>query len=188
MEGIIEFLRTVGRLKGLARAGWLEAGVENPESVAEHSFRTTVLAMVLADFQGLDAEKAMRMALLHDLGEAETGDLTPEKKRRRGPAYARDEDEAMTRILSTLPKPLAERYRSLWEEYCERASPEAETAIQADKVEMLLHALEYEEEGIDPSRLNNFWHVEVGGGLASELVRAMMEKRRDRSAGPQHGP
>lgn len=188
MDGIIEFLRAVGRLKGLPRTGWLEAGVKNPESVAEHSHRTAVIAMVLADLQGQDAEKAMRMALLHDLAEAETGDLTPEQKRHRELDYMRDEEEAMTRILSILPKPLAERYRSLWGEYCMRASPEAETAVQADKLEMLLQALEYEEAGMDPLRLDRFWHTKVGGGLPSELVRMMMEKRRGRGAGPQHGP
>lgn len=188
MEGIIEFLRAVGRLKGLPRTGWLEAGVKDPESVAEHSFRMAVLAMILADLKGLDAERAMRMALLHDLAEAEIGDMTPGQKRRRGPAYARYEDEAMTQILSTLPKPLAERYRSLWEEYSNVVSSEAEITIQADKVEMLLQTLEYEEAGIDPSRLDHFWHAEVGSGLASELVEALMRKRRSRDAAPQAGP
>lgn len=188
MDDIIEFLKAAGKLKRLPRTGWLEAGIEKPESVAEHSYRTTLLAMVLADLQGQDAEKAMRMALLHDLAEAETGDLTPEQKRQKELACMRDEDEAMTRILSTLPKPLTKRYRSLWEEYREVASPEAETAVQADKVEMLLQALEYEEAGIDPSKLDRFWHTKVGGGLPSELVRAMMEKRRDRGVAPQHGP
>ena len=187
MEGIIEFLRAVRRLKGLPRTGWLEAGVKDPESVAEHSYRTAVLAMMLADLQELNAEKAIRMALLHDLAEAETGDMTPEQKRHRGPAYSRDEDEAMTRILSTLPTSLAEWYQSLWEEYRKGASPEAETAIQADKLEMMLQALEYEETGIDPSRLDRFWHGEVGGGLPSELVGLMMRKRRGRDTTPQDG-
>ena len=185
MEGIIEFLRAVGKLKRLPRTGWLEVGVKDPESVAEHSYRTAVLAMMMADLQGLDAEKAMRMALLHDL--AETGDMTPEQKMRRGPASTREEDEAMTNILSTLPTSLAEKYRSLWEEYRTGASPEAETAVQADKVEMILQALEYEETGVDPSRLDRFWYGEVGGGLPSELVGLMRRKRRGRDTTPQDG-
>jgi len=167
----------VGRLKGLPRTGWMEAGVENPESVAEHSYRTAVLVMLLADLQGRDAEKAMRMALLHDLAEAETGDLTPAQKRSRGPAHALEEDDAMTRILSALPASLAERYRSLWDEYREAASPEAETVVQADRVEMMLQALEYEESGAEPSMLNRFWQGEVGDGVPSELVGAMRKRR-----------
>jgi len=177
----VEFLRAVGRLKGLPRTGWLEAGVEEPESVAEHSYRAAILAMVLADLQGLDAEKTMRMALLHDVAEGEMGDLTPEQKRRRGPAHSRDEVEAVDRILSTLPETLAERYRIVWEEYREGTSPEAETATQADKLEMLLQALEYEEAGIDPSRLDRFWRTRVEGGPTSEIAKALMRIRRGRA-------
>ena len=181
MKDIMGFFRAAGRLKGLPRTGWLEAGVKRPESVAEHSYRTAVFAMVLADLQGLDAERAMRMALIHDLAEADTGDMTPEQKRRRGPAYKREEEAAMNRIFSKLPEPLAERYQLIWEEYREAASPEADIAVQADKVEMLLQALEYEEAGINPSRLDRFWHAEVGGGLPSELAVALMRRRRGRA-------
>ena len=87
----------------------------------------------------------------------------------------------MNRIFSKLPEPLAERYQLIWEEYREAASPEAEIAVQADKVEMLLQALEYEEAGVDPSRLDRFWHAEVGGDLPSELAGALMRRRRGRA-------
>lgn len=182
MDGIIAFLRAVGRLKGLPRTGWLEAGVEGPETVAEHSFRTAVLAMVLADLRGLDAGKAMRMALIHDLAEAKTGDLTPEQRRRRGAAHTREEEEAMTLILSTLPESLADGYHALWREYREATSPEAKIVIQADRAEMLLQALEYEEAGVDPSRLDRFWHAETESH-PSELIEALTAKRRKRRAG-----
>lgn len=178
MRGIIDFARAVGKLKRLSRTGWLEVGVEKPESVAEHSYRTAVIAMVLADLRGLDAEKTMRMALLHDLAEAETGDMTPEQKRRRQPAYTREEEEAIGGILSLLPKPLDEKYRAVWEEYREAASPEAMTASQADEAEMLLQAIEYEEMGIEPSKLARFWRPEAGRGPPSELVRALRKRRR----------
>jgi len=184
LKGIIEFLRAAGRLKGLPRTGWLEAGVETPESVAEHSYRTAVLAVVLADLEGLDAGKAARMALLHDLAEAETGDLTPEQKGRLGPAYSKGEAEAVDRALSSLPEPLAEAYRAAWREYHGMASPEAEAVAQADKVEMLLQALEYEEEGIDPSRLDRFWSTKVEGGPPSELAEALSRIRRLRLTPP----
>lgn len=174
----MEFLRAVGRLKGLPRTGWLEAGVEDPESVAEHSYRVTILAMVLADLQELDAEKTMRMALLHDMAEGEMGDLTPEQKRRRGLVYSREEEEAIGHILSPLPENLAERYRIFWREHLEGTSREVETVAQADKLEMLLQALEYEEAGIDSSRLDRFWRTKVEGGPASELAKALMLIRR----------
>lgn len=184
MKDIIEFLRAMGRLQGLQRTGWLEVGVEKPESVAEHSYRTTILAMVLADLQGLDAEKVMRMALLHDIAEAEMGDITPDQKRSRGSAFEREEEDAMTRILAMLPETLAERYQLIWDEYREAASREAETAVQADKIDMLLRALEYEEKGTDSSRLDRFWDIKVGGGLPSKLAKALIKKRRDRAHAP----
>ena len=178
MCGIMKFLRAAGRLKRLPRTGWLEAGVESPESVADHSYRTAVLSMVLADLHGLDAERAVRMALLHDLDEAEIGDLTPEQKRRRGAEHRGEEDAAMRSILSTLPQPLVERYWSLWTEFREVSSPEAEVVARADRAEMLLQALEYEEAGIDPSRLDRFWHADTGGRPLSERIRAMLQKMR----------
>ena len=177
MEGLLEFLSNVGRLKGLPRTGWLESGVLEPESVAEHSHRTAVIAMLLADLQGLDSGKAAKMALLHDLAEALTGDLTPEEKRRRGQAYLTEEEEAMDLLLSGLPGSLAASYKDLWEELRRSSSPEAVLVSQADKVEMLLQASEYEEEGVEPSRLERFWHAMSGDGPASELLREIRKRR-----------
>ncbi|TET72873.1 HD domain-containing protein [Candidatus Bathyarchaeota archaeon] len=178
MEDIIEFLSNVGKLKEIPRTGWVESGVEEPESVADHSFRTAVLAMLLADLQGLDSGKAAKMALLHDLAEASTGDLTPEDKRQRGPAYLTEEEEAMGGLLSKLPRDVAARYKALWDEFRRGSSPEARVVAQADKVEMLLQASEYEGGGVDPSRLERFWHSMVGEGLASELLREIRKKRK----------
>ena len=178
MEDLIEFLSNVGKLKEIHRTGWVESGVEEPESVADHSFRTAVLAMLLADLQGLDSGKAAKMALLHDLAEVSTGDLTPEDKRQRDPAYLTEEEEAMDRLLSKLPRDVAARYKALWDEFRRGSSPEARVVAQADKVEMLLQASEYEGGGVDPSRLERFWHSKVGDGLASELLREIRKKRK----------
>jgi putative hydrolase of HD superfamily len=65
-----------GKLKELKRTGWVESGILEPESVADHSYRTTLLAMILSDQKGLDTLKTVKMALLHDLVESVTGDLT----------------------------------------------------------------------------------------------------------------
>jgi 5'-deoxynucleotidase YfbR-like HD superfamily hydrolase len=74
-EDLLEFLRNAGDLKMIPRTGWVQAGIKEPESVADHSFRMTLLAMVLSDQMGLDTEKVVRMALIHDLAESRTGDL-----------------------------------------------------------------------------------------------------------------
>ncbi len=77
MEKLLNFLQTVGNLKLVKRRGWVLRKVPNPESVAEHSFRTAILAMVFADKFDVDKKKLLEMALVHDLAEAITGDLTP---------------------------------------------------------------------------------------------------------------
>ena len=177
MEGLLEFLSNVGKLKGLPRTGWVESGILEPESVAEHSFRTAVLAMLLADLQGLDSGKAVKMALLHDLAEAVTGDLTYREKCSRGLAYQTEEEKAIDRLFSRLPRDVAASYRALWDELREASSPEAKVAAQADKAEMLLQASEYEGKGVAPSRLERFWHSMVDDGLASELLREIRKRR-----------
>jgi 5'-deoxynucleotidase YfbR-like HD superfamily hydrolase len=126
------------------------------------------------------------MALLHDLAEAVTGDLTPREKRRRGLAYQTEEEKAVDRLLSRLPGDAAASYRALWYELREALSPEAELVARADKAEMLLQASaemllqasEYEEKGVDPARLERFWHSMVGDGLASELLREIRRRKR----------
>jgi HD superfamily phosphodiesterase len=68
-DGLVKVLKTAGRLKKEMRRGWVvKAGIPNPESVADHTFRTVLLAMLLGDSRHFDTEKMMRMALIHDLG------------------------------------------------------------------------------------------------------------------------
>ncbi|MEM2082519.1 MAG: HD domain-containing protein, partial [Candidatus Bathyarchaeia archaeon] len=97
-ESIIELARAVGGMKRLGRAGWMrKLGMREPESVAEHAFRAAFLAMVLSDLRGLDSGRAMRMALLDDLPEVITGDLTPEEKAGMGAEEALRMEEGALR-------------------------------------------------------------------------------------------
>ena len=177
LEGLLRFLRAAGMLKRVARSGWVRVGVENPESVADHSYRTALLSMLLADLEGVDCEKALRMALLHDLAESMTGDLTPEEKRSLGGEYHRREMSAMRRILGELPRELAHRYMELWDEYQRGETPEARLVQMADRLEMVLQAFEYELEGeAEAGRLDRFWRWE-GEGYASKLYELLRRKR-----------
>ena len=75
MDRIVEFLFEVGMLKRTPRSGWQFLGTGS-ESVAEHVFRTAMIALVLARIDGtVDADRMLRLALVHDLPEARTGDL-----------------------------------------------------------------------------------------------------------------
>ena len=79
-------LTELNRLKAVPRIGWLLRGVRDVESVADHSYGVALIAMILADRakargMAVDVERVLRMALLHDLTEARTGDLPHTVKR-----------------------------------------------------------------------------------------------------------
>lgn len=138
------------------RQGWVaKVGIPDPESVADHSFRTALIAMLLGDSRGLDTGKMMRMALIHDLGEAIIGDLTP-LDAAKIETKKQDENEAIEEIFSTLPEQLREKYLHLWQEYRDGSSEEAQLVSDADKLEMVLQASEYEKEGYPKEMLSEF--------------------------------
>lgn len=177
-EDLLEFLRNAGDLKMIPRTGWVQAGIKEPESVADHSFRMTLLAMVLSDQMGLDTEKVVRMALIHDLAESRTGDLTPSQKPND---HSENESNAMEEILSLLPRGLGDRYMGLWEEYEMKETPEARLVHNADRIEMLVQAHEYEDGSVN---LDQFWGTQVDPEY-QEIVDALKTLRKGR---PQMRP
>lgn len=183
-SSLLEFFSRAGKLKGVERTGWVEAGVPSPESVADHSYRTTLMAVIIAEAEGLDSLKAAKMALIHDLAEAETGDLTPAQKSLEGEAHKRAEDAAMRSLLRLLPGKLVASFTKLWHEYESLDSPKARLVHDADRLEMLLQASEYEDSCGEPARLERFWRVEVGRGLASDLAGEVRKRGRGPAAGP----
>ncbi|WNG43321.1 HD domain-containing protein [Archangium minus] len=145
---LIEAYFELNHLKQLFRQGWLRVGLsrERCESVAEHSFGVALLCLFLADsyFPEADATKVVRIALLHDLGEAYVGDITPHDKVSREEKLQRERD-AVERILAKLPR--GAEYLALWEEYEHGTSFEARLVRQVDRLEMGLQATIYEHQG-----------------------------------------
>lgn len=153
--GVTAFLRYAGALKKELRRGWiLKIGVKDAESVADHSWRTAVLALIVGSYKGLDVKRAMGMALIHDLSESLIGDLTPDDP---DASKKKDlEEEAMQRILSGLPEQVKSAMGSLWEEYRSGVSLEAVLVRELDKVEMAVQAEEYRSDGYNASKLSEF--------------------------------
>lgn len=73
---ILKFLEEAGKLKAVPREGWRMRGIKECESVAEHTFRVAFIAMLLSEMEKCSMQKALKMALLHDLPESRVGDLT----------------------------------------------------------------------------------------------------------------
>jgi putative hydrolase of HD superfamily len=162
---LLAFLRLVGKLKQLRRKGWVDRGVHEPESVADHSFRLALLAWIVGQsVAGADPARMALLALVHDLPEALAGDRTPFDDAlaagadrttlfRQPPpqdaaataAKSHAERVALQEMTALLPPSLAEALRSLWEEYEAGATLEAQLVRQLDKLETALQALEYRE-------------------------------------------
>ncbi|MEN2974625.1 MAG: HD domain-containing protein [Candidatus Caldarchaeales archaeon] len=136
----------VSRIKEIKRTGWVERGVEDAESVADHSFTVLVLSMIFAEVRGLDLVEVARMAIIHDLAEAVIGDLTPKQKEERIHEYKRMEEEFIESIVKIMPRDLGEKYLEAWRRYSEGRSREAELVRLVDKLEMGLQALRYLEK------------------------------------------
>lgn len=146
LTGVAAFLFEMGHLKHTPRSGWLLLGIPQPESVAEHSFRVGMVALALATLENADPMRAAALALFHDGHETRIGDVPSV-----GRAYVTTADpEAVTsHQTSAMPDTLGKMFADLTAEYEARATPEAQVAKDADKLETLLQAIEYAAQGYD---------------------------------------
>lgn len=134
---ILDFLRAAESLKTATRSGWTTAG--QPESVAEHTWRLCLMAMVLRpEFPDVDLEKLLKICIVHDLGEAIGGDIPAPEQARRGTAKSDDERRDLLQLLQPLPQAQQAEILGLWDEYESAASPEARLAKGLDKLETIL--------------------------------------------------
>ena len=153
---LFDFFNIVEELKKIPRKGWKEKlGLKNPESVADHSYLTTIMAMIISDLNGLDTQKILKMSLLHNLPESITGDLMPEEISKNDKAEL--ENQTMFDIFLKLPQNLADNYSKIWHEYQEAKSKEAKLVHEVDRLEMALQARKYLSEGIPQDKLETFF-------------------------------
>ena len=143
---MLEFFLSVGKLKKVKRSGWIRYHIVDPESVAEHSFRTALLAMSLAPKVGVDQAKTTKMALIHDLAEAEIGDIVTHKGTEdlpNLPEKIKAERKAFVSMFSLLDEAGT---IALFDEFEANTTPEAQFVKQLDVLEMAIQAYEYEKE------------------------------------------
>ncbi|MFG1699254.1 HD family hydrolase [Nonomuraea sp. NPDC049309] len=155
--GLADLLYEFGLLKRYKRTGWLVAGVRDPESIAEHSFRAAVIAAVIARLEGANPERAAFMALFHDTQETRITDIPYVGKLYLKPA---PNEEVTADQVREVPEEVAGMLRDAVGEYEEKASLEAVCARDADKLECLIQAVEYREQG----------HQNVQGWIDSSLA------------------
>lgn len=145
LSAVAHFLYEAGTLKQARRTGWWMAGVRDPESVAEHSWRTSLIATIIAKLEGADPARAAFLAVWHDTQETRTGDVNHLGKKYA--AGAADPRAVTADQTAGMPEVLASAVRDLVDEYEAKASPEAVCARDADKLECLLQGIEYRAQG-----------------------------------------
>ena len=183
---MLSLLRAASSLKVLPRTGWLFAGVSLPESVADHSWATALLAMTMAAelnqdpaAHGLvvpvDAGRVAQIAVVHDLAESVVTDL-PKRATLLLGKEAKHQAEALA--LSQLADGLPDAsIVVMWQEYSEGSTPEGRLVNDADKLEMVHQALIYELAG--NRNLGEFWQeYRWHYKLSEEIYAALVEARR----------
>ncbi|GAU20942.1 hypothetical protein TSUD_200910 [Trifolium subterraneum] len=159
------------------RSGWVRRDVKNPESIADHMYRMSLMALIAPDVPGLDRNKCIKMTIVHDIAEALIGDITPldgiskaEKSEQEQAAL-----DYMCKIIGVGEGSRGKEITELWMEYEANSSPEAKFVKDLDKVEMILQALDYEDE--QEKDLDEFFQstagkfqTEIGKAWASEIV------------------
>lgn len=144
-EKLCDFFLETGLLKRVKRSGWWVAGIENPESVADHSFRTAVIGYVLAKKENVNVEKVLLMCLFQDLPEARILDL--HKIAHRYFDVRAGEIAAFKEQMDLLPKEFGRELMHLFKEYQSDLSKEGIVARDADLLECAIQAKEYLELG-----------------------------------------
>jgi putative hydrolase of HD superfamily len=136
LDGVLAFLRLAERLKTVTRSGWTSEG--RRESVAEHSWRLCLMAMVLyGRTNAIDFARLLKMCLIHDLGEALGGDV-PAPEQRPEASKAATERADLLALVEPLPEDARQEIVELWDEYESAATPEARLAKGLDKLETIL--------------------------------------------------
>jgi putative hydrolase of HD superfamily len=171
LDGLYRFVEAAGGLKDTLRSGWTAAG--RAESVAEHSWRLALLAMALAPRQPeLDGLEVLKLCLVHDLGEALSGDV-PATAQGNDPDRAARERRDLETLAAPAPAELRDELVRLYDDYTGARTPEARFVKALDKLETLItHA-----QGANPDDFDYAFNLAYGRG-ATDAVPPVAALRR----------
>jgi len=173
MNSLLKFFINIGKLKDDRRKGWVISGISNPDTTADHLFRSSILAWILNKEKGLNEEKLIKMILIHHLPELLIGQETPydsllpkkydvkkdkkkikqilkeakyiplKEEKKRFKQRYELERKAIDKLVNKLNPEIAKEIRSLWRQYITQSTKEGKFAWQIGKLETLIQAMEY---------------------------------------------
>ncbi|USQ85845.1 HD domain-containing protein [Streptomyces phaeoluteigriseus] len=174
LSPVARFLFEAGTLKQTKRTGWWMAGVRDPESVAEHSWRTSLIASIIAKLEGADPARAAFLAVWHDSQETRTGDVNHLGKK-YAPAEPDPRDITADQVAG-MPEGLARVVIELVAEYEAQESLEAVCARDADKLECMIQGVEYRDQGyVHAQRWIDNSRAQIVTGSGQALADAVLE-------------
>jgi putative hydrolase of HD superfamily len=150
----------------------MKLNLKDSESVAEHSYMMSVMAMVMSDLKHLNTEKILKMAILHDWAESKIGDFMPDEISIDKKTEL--EEYAMTEILDNLPISIKDDYYDIWNDYKENLSGESRFVHELDKLEMALQGKIYEKE-TEPEKIKPFIISAVEQIIDDDLKKVLIE-------------
>ena len=142
-QEILKFFFEMGHLSRVKREGWRLLGIENPESIADHSLRAAQIGWVLAKLEGYpNPNEVAAMLIFHDIGETRIGDIHKLANR-----YVTADEEAAVKEQTERLGDAAKDLRALWDGIENRSTQAGIIAKDADLVELAVRAREYIERG-----------------------------------------
>ncbi|KJZ77842.1 hypothetical protein HIM_03019 [Hirsutella minnesotensis 3608] len=190
----LAFFHMLERLKTTKREGWRRFGIERGESIADHMYRMSIVAMLAPPSLAprLDMAKCVKMCLVHDMAELLVGDITPvdgvpkpEKNRREGETM----DYLTGDLLGGVDGGAAgAEIRAVWQEYEDSKTLDSHFVHDVDKMELLLQMVEYEKRGRGALDLGEFAYV--AGAMVLPETRAwaqeLLREREQFWGGAEH--
>lgn len=175
---ILHLAFQVGLSKKLKRTGWVMRKVKDPESVAEHAFRVTVLCMALAPSLGINKEKLIKMAIIHDLGETATGDLVVERWNQVDYKKKEKKEEIEKEAIRQILFGYGEDYSKLFQEMIHRKTRDSQIFWEIDILERTIQAYEYEkEQGINMEEFFVSPKINIKTPLLKQVVKDLLKMR-----------
>ncbi|KAI8648150.1 5'-deoxynucleotidase [Fusarium sp. Ph1] len=175
--GFVAFAFIISQNLSRKRKGWIRHGIEEPESVAEHSWMMAALCLTLPGVPGVpgvDIQCCMAMAVLHDMAETLVGDITPADNVPRPEKHRREQlaMEFSTKHVSD------SRVKQWWMEFEAGETSESKVVQDMDKIEMMIQALCYEKENNHAKDLSEFMAAIDKVGVLKGAAQSVIKERK----------